>query len=380
MRGVFEPDALSLAHSETVARHIRDIIAQQGGWISFAHYMELVMFAPGLGYYSAGAAKIGAAGDFITAPEMTPLFGQCLATQIAQVLHVVGGAVLEFGAGSGKLARDVLRELKAMGCEPRQYLILEPSADLRERQRAFLTNALPDYIERISWLDAMPNDFVGVMIANEVLDAMPVQLIAWHTDGIYERGVVIENGNFQWSDRPLPSGHLKDRATALNLAPGYVSEIHFVGEAFVRSVGDSLKRGVAMLIDYGFSEREYYHPDRRGGTLMCHYRHRTHSDPFFLPGAQDVTAHVNFSAMLRAALEANLQAYGYATQAQFLIACGITDRLARVDAANASTYLPLANQAQRLLSPAEMGELFKVLALGRGVAEKLLGFAIRRNT
>ena len=374
MRGVFQPDVLSLEHSKRVAQHIRDIIAHEGGWISFARYMELVMFAPGLGYYSAGAAKIGAAGDFITAPEMTPLFGQCFATQIAQVLRVVGGDVLEFGAGSGKLARDVLRELSKLGCEPRQYLILEPSADLRERQRAFLAKALPDFIERIIWLNAMPNDFVGVMIANEVLDAMPVHLIAWHEDDIYERGVEIQHENFQWRDRPLQPSLLKDRATVLNLAPGYVSEMHLAGEAFVRSIGDALKRGVALLIDYGFSEHEYYHVDRRGGTLMCHYRHRAHTDPFFLPGAQDVTAHVNFSAMLRAALEADLQASGYATQAQFLIACSITERLARVDAANASAYLPLANQAQRLLSPAEMGELFKVLALSRDVNEKLCGF------
>ena len=378
MRGMFEPDALSLAHSEKVARHVRDVIVQEGGWISFARYMELIMFAPGLGYYSAGAAKIGVAGDFITAPEMTPLFGQCLATQIAQVLRVVGGDVLEFGAGSGKLACDVLRELKELGCEPRQYLILEPSADLRERQRTFLTDAIPEFIERIVWLDAMPKEFIGVMIANEVLDAMPVHLIAWHDDGVHERGVEIKNETFQWRDRPLPPGTLKDCATALNLAPGYVSEIHLAGEAFVRSMADALKRGVALLIDYGFSEHEYYHADRRGGTLMCHYRHRAHTDPFFLPGAQDVTAHVNFTAMLRAALEADLQASGYATQAQFLIGCGITDRLARVDAANASGYLPLANQAQRLLSPAEMGELFKVLALSRACDISLVGFSQSR--
>ncbi len=374
-RNLPEPDSVSSQHSARVAAHIKDLIRSEGGWIPFSNFMDLAMFAPGLGYYSAGAAKIGAAGDFTTAPEMSGLFGATLAKQVAQVLNATGGNVLEFGAGSGKLARDVLRTLKELGCEPRQYLILEPSPDLRERQGALLNEALPEFRSRVTWIDALPENFVGVMIANEVLDAMPVDLVSWQADGIYQRGVAISGDDFVWHDRKLESGPLFDRARAIDAAPGYVSEIHLAGAAFVRSLGDSLRRGVALLIDYGFLEHEYYHPDRNIGTLMCHYRHRAHTDPFFLPGVQDVTAHVNFSAMMDAARDAGLEVEGYTTQAKFLIACGITDQLTQIDPANAAKYLPLANQAHRLLSPAEMGELFKVLAIGRDIDFPLLGYA-----
>jgi SAM-dependent MidA family methyltransferase len=373
-RDLPEPDAVSLQHSARVATHIKECIREANGWIPFSTYMELAMFAPGLGYYSAGAAKIGAAGDFITAPEMSTLFGATLAKQVAQVLKATGGDVLEFGAGSGKLARDLLRGLEKLGCERCQYLILEPSPDLRERQHSFLQKEIPEWISRIQWIDQLPKNFAGVMIANEVLDAMPIDLIAWQTDGIYERGVAIANNEFFWEDRKLESGSLLDHAQAIHVAPGYVSEIHRAGAAFVRSMGDSLKHGVALLIDYGFLDHEYYHSDRNTGTLMCHYRHRAHTDPFFLPGAQDVTAHVNFSVMMDAARGVGLDVEGFTTQAKFLIHCGITDQLGEIDPANATQYLPLANQVQRLLSPAEMGELFKVLALGRGIDFPLLGF------
>jgi SAM-dependent MidA family methyltransferase len=374
-RNLPEPDSVSLQHSARVTAYIKDLIRSEGGWIPFSKYMDSAMFAPGLGYYSAGAAKIGAAGDFTTAPEMSALFGATLAKQVAQVLNATGGDVLEIGAGSGKLARDLLRALVQLGCEPRQYLILEPSPDLRERQRALLHHALPEFQSRAKWIDALPENFVGVMIANEVLDAMPIELVSWQADGIYQRGVAISGDGFVWRDRKLESGLLFDLAHAIDIAPGYVSEIHLAGSAFVRSLGDSLQRGVALLIDYGFLEHEYYHPDRNTGTLMCHYRHRAHTDPFFLPGVQDVTAHVNFTAMMDAARDAGLEVEGYTTQAKFLIACGITDQLTQIDPANAAQYLPLANQAQRLLSPAEMGELFKVLAIGRGIDFPLLGYA-----
>ena len=374
-RDLPETDAASLAHSARVAQAIKEMIRSEGGWIPFSNYMDLAMFAPGLGYYSAGAAKIGAAGDFTTAPEMSALFGATLAKQVAQVLKATGGDVLEFGAGSGKLACDLLRGLEKRGCEPHRYLILEPSPDLRERQQVLLEKELPDWISRVKWIDALPENFVGVMIANEVLDAMPIDLVSWQTDGVYERGVAISGDDFIWEDRKLAPGSLLDHARSITVAPGYASEIHRAGAAFVRSLGDSLKHGVALLIDYGFLDHEYYHPDRNTGTLMCHYRHRAHTDPFFLPGAQDVTAHVNFSAMLDAAQSTGLDIEGYTTQAKFLIACGITDQLGEIDPANGAQYLPLANQAQRLLSPAEMGELFKVLALGRGIDFSLLGFS-----
>ena len=374
-RNLPEPDSLSLQHSAHVVAYIKSIIRDTDGWIPFSKYMDLAMFAPGLGYYSAGAAKIGAAGDFTTAPEMSALFGATLAKQVAQVLNSTGGNVLEFGAGSGKLARDLLRGLQKLGYEPQQYLILEPSSDLRERQQLLLEKELPQWNSRIKWIEEMPKDFVGVMIANEVLDAMPIDLIAWRADGIYERGVAVSADEFIWQDRKLESGPLLDQARAIQVASGYVSEIHRAGAAFVRSLGDSLKHGIALLIDYGFLDHEYYHADRNAGTLMCHYRHRAHTDPFFLPGAQDVTAHVNFSAMMDAAGSSGLEVEGFSTQAKFLIACGITDQLTEIDPANATQYLPLANQVQRLLSPAEMGELFKVLAVGRGIDFSLLGFS-----
>jgi SAM-dependent MidA family methyltransferase len=376
-RNLPDADSESLQHSAQVVAHISEVIRRAGGWIPFSKYMELAMFAPGLGYYSAGAAKIGAAGDFTTAPEMSALFGATLAKQVAQVLSATGGDILEIGAGSGKLARDLIRALEKLGCEPRRYLILEPSADLRERQRWFLQQELPQWDGRIEWIDRLPESFTGVMIANEVLDAMPIDLVSWQTDGIFERGVAISCDDFVWDDRELESGALLDHARSIPVASGYVSEIHRAGAAFIRSLGDALKHGVALLIDYGFLDHEYYHADRRTGTLMCHYRHRAHTDPFFLPGAQDITAHVNFSAMMDAARSVGLEVEGFATQAKFLIACGITDQLGEIDPTNAAQYLPLANQVQRLLSPAEMGELFKVLAVGRGIDFPLLGFTRR---
>jgi SAM-dependent MidA family methyltransferase len=374
-RNLPEADFASLQHSARVAAHIKDVIRTEGGWIPFSKYMDLAMFSPGLGYYSADAAKIGAAGDFTTAPEMSVLFGATLAKQVSQVLHATGGDVLEFGAGSGKLARDLLRALGKLGCKPRQYLILEPSPDLRERQQALLHKAFPEVRSGISWIDGMPEKFTGAMIANEVLDAMPIDLVAWQADGIHQRGVTVSGDRFAWQDRMLGPGPLLDHARSVDVRPGYVSEIHLAGTAFVRSLGDSLQHGVVLLIDYGFLAHEYYHPDRSTGTLMCHYRHRAHTDPFFLPGAQDITAHVNFTAMINAAQSVGLDVEGCTTQAKFLIACGITDCLTETDPANAAQYLPLANQAQRLLSPAEMGELFKVLALGRGIDFPLLGFS-----
>ncbi len=374
-RNLPEADLASLQHSARLAAFIKDNIRTEDGWIPFSKYMDLAMFAPGLGYYGAGATKIGAAGDFTTAPEISALFGATLAKQVAQVLSTTGGDVLEFGAGSGKLARDLLRSLEQLGCEPRQYLILEPSPDLRERQLALLHKEIPEFRSRITWTDGMPVNFTGVMIANEVLDAMPIELAAWKADKIYQRGVTVSGDRFIWQDRALEPGPLLDHARCIGAAPGYVSEIHLAAAAFVRSLGDSLQHGVALLIDYGFLDHEYYHPDRNTGTLMCHYRHRAHTDPFFLPGAQDITAHVNFSTMIEAARGVGLDIEGFTTQAKFLIACGITDQLSKIDPANAAQYLPLANQTQRLLSPAEMGELFKVLAVGRGINFPLLGFA-----
>jgi SAM-dependent MidA family methyltransferase len=363
------PDAAAAAASLRLAERITAEIRRAGGWISFARYMAMALYEPGLGYYAAGSRKFGASGDFVTAPELTPLFGRALARQIAQTLRP-GEAVLEFGAGSGALAEQVSGELERLsGCA--DYLILETSAELRARQRERLGG-------RVRWLDRLPEQFRGVMIANEVLDAMPVHALAWRADGIFERGVCLDEGRFAWAERPAEGEVLEAaRAIAVELPPSgcYESEIGLAARAWVRTVGAALARGAIFILDYGFPAREYYHPQRSMGTLSCHYRHRVHGDPFLLPGLQDITAHLDFSALARAACEAGLEVLGYTSQAQFLLNCGITELLAAEDPADARRYAPAAAAVQRLLSPSEMGELFKVLALGRGVAEAPLGFA-----
>ena len=368
------PSAEALAHSRRLVSLIADEIAAGGGWISFARYMELALHAPGLGYYSAGARKLGAAGDFVTAPELGPLFGQTLARQVAQVLHAGIPDVMELGAGSGRLARDLLAELLALDCLPQRYLILETSAELKERQRALLHRELPQLASRVAWLDTLPAAFSALVIGNEVLDAMPVHLVTAHDHGIDELGVTMTAGTFAWSAHPA-AGTVLAIASELELASGYTTEIHPAANAFIRTLATHLERGVALLVDYGFPAREYYHPQRASGTLMCHYRHHAHADPLCLTGLQDITAHVDFSSLAKTAVASGLEPLGYANQAQFLINCGITEVLGRTPAEDAATYLPLAAQAQQLVSPAEMGELFKVIALGRNFSSPLLGFA-----
>jgi len=382
-----EPTAEALAHSERLARVIQAEIAAGGGWIGFARYMELALYAPGLGYYMAGARKLGREGDFVTAPELTPLFGETLARQVAQVLDANGaaaeGQVLEIGAGSGALAASLLAELERMERLPRSYLILELSADLRERSRDTIASRVPHLMERVAWLNRLPPSFTGVVVGNEVLDAMPVHVVRATAQGIEEGGVETAPGEaaMRWAWRPA-AGELLEAARELALEPGYTSEIGLVARAFVASLAAVLERGAAIFVDYGFPGAEYYHPQRTLGTLMCHYRHRAHGDPFFLPGLQDITSHVDFSAMARAGTDAGMDLLGYTTQAQFLINCSITEVLGRVSAEDAERYLPLANQANRLLSPAEMGELFKVIAFGKGIEAPLVGFANgdRRHT
>jgi len=381
-----EPSAEALAHSERLARHIRDEIRSQGGWIGFARYMELALYTPGLGYYMAGARKLGRDGDFVTAPEITPLFGETLAQQVAQVLQAGErhgeNQVLEIGAGSGALAASLLVELERLGQLPKNYLILELSADLRERSRDNIAARVPQLMERVAWLNRLPPAFSGVVLGNEVLDAMPVHMVRATADGLEEAGVEVDDsGVFRWGYRPA-AGELLEAARELQLAPGYTTEIGLVARGFVATLAGVLERGAAIFIDYGFPEHEYYHPQRSAGTLMCHYRHHAHIDPFFLPGLQDITSHVDFSAMAKTGTDAGMELLGYATQAQFLINCGITDVLARIPPDDAARYLPLSNQANRLLSPAEMGELFKVIAFGKGIADPLIGFenGDRRHT
>lgn len=379
-----EPEQALLSHSQAVGERIAREISDQDGWISFARYMELALYAPGLGYYSAGLDKFGAGGDFVTAPEISPLFGQCLARQAAQVLQLAAGDVLEIGAGSGKLAVELMRELELLGVLPTRYAILELSGDLRQRQQALIEQSLPHLADRFHWLDALPERFSGVVLGNEVLDAMPVHLVSWRGGEIFERGVSLEQGRFVWQEKELEAGKLRDAAMALPPAGfstaehAYASEICLAAQGFVRSLGLCLEKGIILMIDYGFPESGYYHPQRGQGTLMCHYRHHAHGDPFFLPGLQDITAHVDFSAVIRAAQSAGLENRGYAPQAQFLLQSGLTDLLARLSPEDSAAYLPAVAQAQKLVSPAEMGELFKVVALGKGITVPLTGFVRAR--
>jgi SAM-dependent MidA family methyltransferase len=367
------PDSLAAAHSARLSALIAGEIEAAGGWIGFDRYMALALYAPGLGYYAAGAHKLGdaaAGGDFVTAPELSPLFGQALAAQVAELIETgaVAPNVVEFGAGSGALAHDVLSALDSRGVAVARYAIVEVSADLRERQRARLAAH-----RNVAWLDAPPADFDGVVIANEVLDVMPVRLFVAATDGLRERGVAWRDDRLVFDDRPADASlcaqvQAIERETGA-LPPGYGSEVSAVVSAWSADLSRWLARGVALLIDYGFPRREYYHPQRLMGTLMCHYRHHAHADPLWLPGLNDITAHVDFTAVADAAHGAGLDVIGYTTQAHFLLNCGLLDLVQRAP-------LPRrANEAQRLVSEAEMGEVFKVLAVGRGVEVPLMGFA-----
>ncbi|WP_334107812.1 class I SAM-dependent methyltransferase [Methylobacillus sp.] len=370
-----KPDAVALDHSARLQTLIACHIAAAGGWISFARYMELALYAPGLGYYSAGAVKFGTEGDFVTAPEMTPLFGQTLARQAMDVLQQTGGSILELGAGRGRLAAAMLEEMQRAGTLPEQYLILEVSADLKSVQQAYLQSVLPaDLYAKLVWLDALPDGFTGVMVANEVLDAVPVHLVR-RQNGVWQKmGVELDaQGALKMQPRPLTDTALLQAAESLHVPEGYQSEINPQAQALVASLSASLQKGVLLFIDYGFPRAEYYHPQRSQGTLMCHYRHHAHGDVFLYPGLQDLTAHVDFSAVAEAGIAQGLQLLGYCGQAQFLINCGITDLMLRVPVHDLQRYAPLASQAQKLLSPAEMGELFKVIALGKGV-RPLAGF------
>ncbi len=372
------------ADNQVLSDDIRRLIEQKEGWISFEQYMQMALYSPGRGYYSGGLVKLGAAGDFITAPEMGDLFAFSLAAQVAEILDKLeGGALFEFGAGSGALAAGLLNELEALGELPETYLILELSGDLRARQQETIKERAGKHFPRVVWLDALPTQFRGVVIANEVLDAMPVRVFEQHTSGsVMEMGVGIsdtgsetEEPVFRWMPRE-PDPVLASAVQALNLqidGQAYRSEIAFQALAWIHSLARVLEQGAVLLIDYGFRQAEYYHPDRDQGTLMCHYQHHAHPDPFFKPGLQDITAHVNFTAIALAAERAGFDLAGYATQGAFLLSTGVLDRIP-LDAP-VKQQLELAQQIKKLTLPHEMGELFKVLALTKNYASALSGFA-----
>jgi SAM-dependent MidA family methyltransferase len=369
------PDSAARAHSAALGSRIGAAIDEGGGWLPFSRYMELALYEPGLGYYAGGAVKFGAAGDFITAPELSPLFAHSIAAQAGQIMAASQPRILEAGAGSGALAAELLLELARRDQLPERYAILELSGELAERQRRTLADRIPHLLARVEWLDRLPETWDGLILANEVLDAMPVELVDWHDEGIAERGVGRDAaGHFVWRNRPA-GGTLLAAAQAIAVVPPCRSEIGLAAAAWVAEWGRRLQRGAMLLIDYGFPRREFYHPQRSGGTLMCHYRHHAHGDPFWWPGLSDITAHIDFTAIAEAGFDAGLDVLGYTSQAAFLFNCGLTDVLGRADPGNARNYLPQSRAVDKLTSPAEMGELFKVIALGRGIGERLVGFA-----
>lgn len=375
------PSADARAASAALSRLIADEIAADG-WLSFARYMELALYAPGLGYYAGGAHKFGdgdSGGDFVTAPELTPLFGQALARQVAQVLNASAPLVIEAGAGSGRLAADLLPALDALGCAPARYCILELSGELRARQAQTIGKYAPQYLARVDWLDTLPEKFSGCLIGNEVLDAMPTHAVRWSDDGfeggLLERGVGLAAGQFVTAERPAGAA-LREAAETIAVHAPYRGEISLAVRAWVAELARRLDTGAMILLDYGLPRRELYHPQRNGGTLRCHYRHRVHDDPFWYPGLSDITSHVDFTAVAEAGFDAGLSVLGYTNQANFLVNCGIGELLQKVGDGETVTKANLRAQGavNMLLSPNEMGELFKVIALGRGMPQPLLGF------
>lgn len=368
---------IELEHESKLNSLIIDAIKSANGFISFAEFMKLALYAPGLGYYTAGKYKLGEAGDFITAPEISPLFGQCLAQQCADVLQAMQGAnLLEAGAGSGKLAADILSRLEQLDCLPGHYFILEVSADLRQLQQQTLSNTLPHLIDRIHWLNELPETFSGVIIGNEVLDAMPVERFMLSDAGVQQMGVGYQDSKFVWQHKKAGNS-LTDRVSMLGLSPPYISEINLNAEAWIASIADRLKKGLVLLIDYGFPEHEFYLPDRREGTLMCHYKHHAHDNPLVLTGLQDITAHVDFTAIAQVAVDNGLDVSGYTSQAAFLVGCGIEQLAGNLEYMDEKTRLPIARQISKLTQPSEMGELFKVIALSRNIDLPLRGFMLQ---
>ena len=393
-----QPDPQALAHSAVLAARIGDAIRADGGWLPFDAWMARALYEPGLGYYAGGAHPFGAGGDFVTAPELSPAFADCIAAQLAEWFAHCDPVVIEFGAGTGRLAAGVLGALRALGRPAHRYAIVELSGTLRAQQRETLARLVPEALDTVEWLDALPATIDGVVIGNEVLDAMPVRVFEHAGDGaLDEIGVALDAaGGFCWAARPadaaLRAAVLADpyargddsgagaRAGAAPwalLGPGrYRSELGLQAAAWIETVGQALRRGAMLLVDYGFPAREYYHPQRDAGTLIAHRRHHAHGDVLRWPGLQDVTAHVDFSAAARAASGAGLALLGYTSQARFLLNCGLLERLAESprDGAVDPGSVRALGAVQTLLSEAEMGELFKAIAFGRGLPPVPLGF------
>ncbi len=371
-------------HSEAVVALVQSQLAAAGGWLSFERFMELALYAPGLGYYSAGSVKLGVGGDFVTAPEVSDLFSRCVARQCAEILRVTGGGILELGAGTGRMAAVILRELAGERCLPERYAILEVSADLAARQRARLASLPPALRERVVWLDRLPErPLRGVLLANEVADALPCRRFTWHEGAVQELGVVLTgNGAGRLRDQAAPADAALTRACE-ELLPGadepwpegYTSEVCLRVAPWIASLSECLAHGVLLLSDYGLPRRHYYHGQRSGGTLRCHFRQRAHDNPYINVGLQDITAWVDFTRVAEAALGTGLAVSGLATQGAFLLGAGLEGFVAEAD--DAVQRARLAGEARRLILPEEMGEAFKLMALTRGYDAPLSGFKLQ---
>ncbi len=382
-----EPNEQEQAHSQRLQRRIAEVIDDAGGWISFARYMEMALYEPGLGYYVAGRQKFGAAGDFVTAPEVSSLFSSCLARQCAEVLQQQASAacVLELGAGSGVMAADVLLQLEQLDCLPDHYYILELSAELMARQRATLEEKVPHLVGSVRWLQALDGlQLHGVVLANEVLDAMPVSCFSAYPDRVVERGVTLGQNGFSWQDRTADD-ELRGRVEVLRRSQDvgpwpspYHSEINPQLSGWVAMLSEHLAAGLILLIDYGYPRADYYHPQRSEGTLLGYYRQRALEDPFWLPGLQDITASVDFTAVAEAGIEAGLELAGYTTQAWFLMANGLeTLYQTALEKADERQRLMLSKQIKLLTLPAEMGERFQVIGFSRGLEAPPQGFLMQ---
>jgi SAM-dependent MidA family methyltransferase len=381
-----QPNTDAIAHSLALSEKMHQAIQLNDGWISFADFMHSALYAPSLGYYSGGAKKFGFAGDFVTAPEISPLFAKTIANQVAQVIETLNiqniqGDVLELGAGTGRLAKDLLLALHDYNSPIQYYFILEVSAYLREVQRAKLQAELPaELFEKVVWLDTLPNEFNGFILGNEVLDALPIHIVKKREQGLFEVGVASDNHQFSWQEKPFKDAQLNQFVEQLNLSGNYTTEVCLAASGLIASLAETLQKGALMMIDYGFSRAEYYHPQRHQGTLMCHYRHHAHDNPLLYLGLQDITAHVDFTRVAEAGVDAQLELVGFTTQAQFLINAGIMRFLEMAAEDKQENYLPIVAAAQKLLSPAEMGDLFKVIAFTKNLGIDLIGFSAGDKT
>jgi len=380
-----EPDECSLSISQQLQDRIREEIDQNNGLISFEHFMQMALYAPGLGYYAAGSRKFGAEGDFVTSPEISPLFSYCLANFCQQVLsNIPNGDILEFGAGSGVMAADILTELERRQAIPEHYYILEVSADLQQRQQQTLQAKVPHLADRIQWLQQLPEQtFNGVVLANELLDAMPVHRFYVDDDKAKQYMVSWSDTQSQFVTSTIDAEtevlkqvqHCQDYLRT-NFSDGYESEISLAHSQWLAAVQATIGQGVFLLIDYGYGRSEYYHPERSMGTLMCHYRHRAHPDPFKLIGLQDITAYVDFTTLAEAAVANKMDVLGYTSQTSFLLDCGLEELMPDPQTSSTETLLKAAQQIKTLTLPSEMGERFKVMAIGKQYSEDVPGFGL----